>query len=172
MLRRYATALTISALTLVFAACGGSSTKPDDSCFAVAGNKGTVTADIQGLATFNGRVGTGGANLVSGQSFFTVNAVNVSDGTSVVFSAPASVASTPLPGPLNGPFAGLTMTVSTRSCTAGTGTWTAGIGSGSGTMNVTAFSSTAAVGNFNITLQPVAPTTGTKTISGNFNVTF
>src|SRR5262245_32641189 len=92
----------VAVLTLAahLAACGGDSSPTSTSggtttsgCFAVVGNKGSITGTISGLATYNGIIADGGANRVTGGAVptFTIGATNVQDGTGVIISGTAVV---------------------------------------------------------------------------------
>ncbi len=57
---------------------------------------------------------------------------------------------------------------------SGGGGWTAGSGQGSGTITITARTATRVAGSFSLQLQPLASTgaTGTKTLTGSFDLTY
>jgi hypothetical protein len=166
-------------------ACGGgeSPTTPapitQNNCFAVVGNKGTVTASITGLIPFTGIVPTGGSSYIPGVGGalggprFGFGGLSVQDGTEVDIVAQAAVGIQPVgPNTINTPSTGNRIAVITRSCEAGTGNWIADIAFGSGTITVTSVSPTGASGSFAATLLPGPTSSGQKTISGQFNVTF
>jgi hypothetical protein len=170
---------------VTLAACGGgeSPTTPapitQNNCFAVVGNKGTMTASITGLIPFTGIVPTGGSTYVPGVGGafggprFGFGAISVQDGTGVDILAEAALGIQPVgPDTLNTPSTGNRIAVTTRSCEAGTGTWIADIAFGSGTITVTSVSPTGASGSFSATLLPGLTSSGQKTISGQFNVMF
>jgi hypothetical protein len=80
-------------------------------------------------------------------------------------------------------FAG-TRTVGTQTITAlsplnallqqGSNAWSASLVQGSGTLVITSLTNNSAAGTFTFTLLPVSgtPATGTKTVTGSFNLTF
>jgi hypothetical protein len=153
---------------------GGTGTQ---TCFAIVGNKGTITATISGLAAFNGTIPNGQANRVTGGPVptYTIGAINTQDGTGVIISGQAVVGTSAIgSGTVNTPAASNSVSVQTRSCTAGTGNWVASIASGSGTITVTSSSATGISGSFSATLEPTSGTgaAGTKTITGTFNATY
>lgn len=163
---------------VVLPGCGGKggpgSPSGGSGCFAVVGNKGSVTASITGLSAYTGIVGTGASfYAAAAPPFFSFSATSVQDGTGVEVVAQALVGTNPIgPANLNTPSQVNTITVITRSCTAGTGTWVANIAFGSGTIMVTSVSPSAASGSFSATLLPGLGSSGNKTITGQFNVTF
>lgn len=153
----------------------GGSGSSSSGCFAVVGNKGTITANITGLAPFSGIVGTGASHLVTGgpTPVFTVGAINIQDGTGVVISGLGVVGTSTVGAAAIGtPAQSNSIAVQTRSCSAGTGSWVATIAFGSGTITVTAASATGVSGTFSATLEPGPGSSGTKTITGSFNATF
>src|SRR4051812_6012672 len=89
------------AFTVSVCACGGSksSTTPTDTtqngCFAIVGNKGSISATIAGLPAFAGTVPTGQAIYTPASSgvvaSFTLQATDVKDGTSVLVAGPVKV---------------------------------------------------------------------------------
>lgn len=150
---------------------GGSS---NSGCFAIVGNKGTITATISGLAAFNGTIPNGSVTRVTGGPvpIYTIGAVNTQDGTGVIISGQGVVGTSAVgPNTVNTTAASNSISVQTRSCTASTGTWFASIAYGTGSITVTSYSATSVSGNFSATLDPVAGS-GTRTISGTFNATF
>src|SRR5262245_15031146 len=154
---------------------GGSGGSSNSGCFAIVGNKGTITATISGLAAFNGTIPNGSVTRVTGGPVpvYTIGAVNTQDGTGVIISGQGVVGTSAVgPNTGNTTAASNSISVQTRSCTASTGTWFASIASGSGTITVTSYSTTSVSGSFSATLDPVAGSSGTKTISGTFNATF
>ena len=177
MFRRFTIAL---ASVLLACACGGGSNSPtgpsnNSGCFAIVGNKGTITASISGLATFSGIIPTGSATSVTGGQvpLFTIGATNTQDGTGVIISGQGVVGTSSVgPGTINTTAVGNSISVLTRSCTASTGGWAANIASGSGTITVTSYSPAGVSGTFSATMDPGTGSTGTKTISGTFNATF
>jgi hypothetical protein len=177
MFRRFTIAL---ASVLLVCACGGGSNNPagptnNSSCFAIVGNKGTITANISGLANFSGIIPTGSATTVAGGQvpLFTIGAINTQDGTGVIISGQGVVGTSSVgAGTINTTAAGNSISVLTRSCTASTGGWVANIAFGSGTITVTSYSPAGVSGTFSATMDPGMGSTGTKTISGTFNATF
>jgi hypothetical protein len=179
----------IAALALLLApACGGRSpTDPTNaaqgnqppvtqqSCFAVVGNQGTITATISGLAQHTGIIATGGAHRVTGGPVptFTIGSLNVQDGTSVIISGQAVVGTSAIgSGTVNSNAASNSVSVQTRSCSAGTGNWIANVAFGSGSITVTSASAAGVAGTFSANLDPGPGFAGTRTISGSFNATF
>src|SRR5262245_3981744 len=66
---------SIVVLAIQLVACGGSDSTPNPNappgtttsgCFAIVGNKGSITGTVSGLAAFNGIIADGGANRVTG----------------------------------------------------------------------------------------------------------
>ena len=178
---RYLLTLTLPAV--LAAACGGNSSPSSpgsgstttSTCFAVVGNKGTITGSIAGLAPFNGIIANGGANRVTGGPVptFTIGATNVQDGTGVIISGQAVVGTSAIGLSTNGTNAvSNSISVQTRSCSAGTGAWFANNAGGSGTITVSSASSTGVSGTFSATLDPGQGFSGTKTITGTFSATF
>ena len=57
---------------------GGSGGSSNSGCFAIVGNKGTITATITGLAAFNGTIPNGSVTRVTGGPVpvYTIGAVN------------------------------------------------------------------------------------------------
>jgi hypothetical protein len=168
--------LTLALPVALAAACGGNNNPSGagSGCFAVVGNKGTITGSISGLAPYNGIIANGGANRVIGGPvpFFTVGATSVQDGTGVIISGQAVVGTSAIGLSTNGTNAASnSISIQTRSCTAATGTWFASNATGSGSITVSSSSSTGISGTFSATLDPVLGS-GTKTITGSFNATF
>lgn len=155
------------------AACGKKSpTAPDGNtktgCSVIVGNKGTVTAQVDGSA-FSGTTPTGGA--VATQNTLTLFGHAQNDTTLTIGTVPTVGTTTLGAGIVNG----ASISLQTRSCSAGTGLWMASIGGGSGTITVTTVSATGASGTFSGTLvaQPGSGAAGNKVITnGQFNVTF
>lgn len=182
--------LVVPVLALVLTvACGDDPADPSGSggsgsgggtgqtCFAIVGNKGSITATISGLAAFSGTIPNGQANLVTGGPVpvFTIGAINTQDGTGVIISGQAVVGTSAVgPGTGNSNAASNSISVQTRSCTAGTGVWFANIAAGTGTITVTSSSATGISGSFSATMEPVAGSggSGNKTISGTFSATY
>ena len=169
-------------LTMTVVGCGGDSSTPNapsggntttSGCFALVGNKGTITATISGLPTFNGIIADGGANRVGPVPIFTIGATNVQDGTSVIISGPGVVGMSAIgPSTAGSTAASNSISVQTRSCSAGIGSWFANIAAGSGTITVTSASATGVAGSFSATVEPVQGSVGQKTLTGTFNATF
>jgi hypothetical protein len=173
-------AFCLAVLIATVAACGKSPSSPttitngsgsgttQTKCGVIVGNKGSVTASVSGSA-FTGITPAGGATRVPnalvlfGQS---------TDDTTLTISTTDAVGTTTVgEGLING----TSIQLQTRSCTQGTGLWTASITGGSGTITVTSVTAAGASGTFSGTLlaQPGTGATGTKTITnGQFNVTF
>jgi hypothetical protein len=158
--------VTVSLLT--FAACSGSSTAVTDPTKTGGANvtplHGTMTASIDGsawtaiaitTATYsNGVLAIGGAD--------GSNPIR-SIGLGLVTAGPGTFAIGALPGAAN------------ALVSIGIGpTWTANVIGGSGTITLTALSSTGATGSFSFTAVAAAGgATGTHTVtSGAFNITF
>jgi hypothetical protein len=164
------------------AACGSDSSPTPPSgggatsgCFAVVGNRGTITGSITGLAAFNGIVANGGANRVTGGPVptFTIGATNIQDGTGVIISGQAVVGTSAIGPGTNGTTAvSNSISIQTRSCSAATGAWFANNAAGGGTITISAASATGISGTFSATLEPGQGFSGTKAISGSFNATF
>ena len=158
--------------------CGDDPNDPSETtstCFAVVGNRGTITGSITGLSPYNGIIATGGANRVTGGPvpFFTIGATSVQDGTGVIISGQAVVGTSAIGTGTNGTNAvSNSVSIQTRSCTALTGSWFANNAAGTGTITVTAASATGVSGTFSATLDPSQGFTGTKTITGSFNAVF
>ena len=153
---------------------GGSGGSSNSGCFAIVGNKGTITATISGLAAFNGTIPNGSVTRVTGGPVpvYTIGAVNTQDGTGVIISGQGVVGTSAVgPNTVGTTAASNSISVQTRSCTAGTGTWFASIAYGSGSITVTSYSATAVSGSFSATLDPVVGS-GAKTITGTFSATF
>ena len=151
---------------------GGTNTQ---NCFALVGNKGSITATISGLAAFNGTIANGGANLVTGGPvpIFTIGATNIQDGTDVIITGMARLGTSSVGKNVTDPLEFSNMiTVLTRSCSAGTGSWFASIAAGSGTITVTSSTTAGISGSFAATLEAGTSSIGTKTISGTFNATY
>jgi hypothetical protein len=181
-------AFALVLLAPLAASCGGSSpaapsnnppsTNPPivtNGCFSVVGNKGTITASISGLTNHTGIIATGAANYVTGGPVptFTIGSLNVQDGTSVIISGQAVLGTSPIGVSTNGTNAvSNSVSVQTRSCSAGTGNWVANNAGGSGTITITSASSAGVQGSFSATLEPGALAAGPKTISGTFSATF
>jgi hypothetical protein len=175
---RFAAPLVLLAV-IALPACGGSkSTDPSgNGCFAIVGNKGTVTASISGLPAFSGIVSTGNASFTpaSGQvpGIFVVQGIDTKTGTSVLVGGPMVAGThTMSVSTING--SAVTITVTTRSCTQATGLWTANLAQGAATVTVTNATASGVSGSFTGTIEPGAGSgaSGTKTIGGNFSVTF
>jgi hypothetical protein len=181
--------LMISVLALVMTiACGGDPNDPSggggsgggsgggQTCFAIVGNKGSMTATISGLAAFTGTVPNGQSYLVTAGPVpvFTVGAMNTQDGTGVIITGQAVVGTSAVgSGTINTNAASNSISVQTRSCTAGTGNWAATVAFGGGTITITSSTSTGISGSFSGTLEAAGGgASGTKTISGTFNATY
>jgi hypothetical protein len=154
---------------------GGGGT--NQNCFALVGNRGSITGTISGLAPFNGTIANGGANLVTGGpvAIYTVGATNTQDGTMVIITGIAPVGTSSVgPGTAGSPAASNSIQVITRSCTAGTGAWIASIAGGSGTITITSSTATGIAGSFSGTVEATAGSgaIGTKTVSGTFSASF
>jgi hypothetical protein len=104
---------------------------------------------------------------------FTIGATNVQDGTGVIISGQGVVGTSAIGLSTNGTTAvSNSISVQTRSCSAGTGSWFANNAGGSGTIIVSSASSTGVSGTFSATLDPGQGSSGTKTVSGTFSATF
>jgi hypothetical protein len=171
-------------MTVAVCACGGSksSTTPSDptqnGCFAIVGNKGSISATIDGLPAFAGTVPTGQAIYTAGSSgvvaSFTLQATDVKDGTSVLVAGPVKLgATTAAINDLNGGTV-VQILLTTRSCTAGTGSWSASAVNGTATVTLTTATSSSVAGTFTGTVTPGAGSgaTGNKAVSGSFTATF
>lgn len=158
-------------LAIAAPACGKKSPSAPDTntnCSVIVGNKGTVTAQVNG-ATFTGITPTGGAMQTSG----ALTAFGqTSDNTTL------TIGTTPVVGTLTlgaGIVSPATLQIQTRSCSGLTGYWLASIAGGSGSITVTSITATGASGTFSGTLlpQPGSGATGNKVIErGEFTVTF
>jgi hypothetical protein len=180
--------VVIGFVTLLASACGGESpsnptnnpptnTPPvtQQGCFSVVGNQGTITATITGLANHTGIIASGGANRVTGGPVptFTIGSLNVQDGTSVIISGQAVVGTSAIgSATINTGAASNSVSVQTRSCSAGTGNWVANVAFGSGSITILSASATGVTGSFSANLEPGPGFTGTKAISGSFSATF
>lgn len=171
----------LSVVAVSVSSCGGSPTDPDqelvNGCFAIVGNRGTVTASISGLPGFSGVVPTGSATFTPPTSvtpgLFIVQGTDVSTGTSVLVGGPAVLGPTTASLlTLNG--SAVQIMVTTRSCTAATGLWIGNLVFGTATVNVTSVSASGVGGAFNGTLDasPGSGAVGSKSISGTFTATF
>lgn len=165
-------------IATVAAACGSDSpTAPDNNnpgggtitgtnCSVIVGNQGTVTARVDGT-TFSGIVPGGGGTrtavtlVLFGQSndntTLTIGILNPAVGVHAI-----------------GGLTGNTMLIQTRSCSAGTGLWSA-IAAGSGSVTISTLTATGATGTFTGTLvaQAGSGATGNKVVTdGTFNLTF
>lgn len=137
-------------------------------CSVIVGNKGSVTATVDG-ASFTGITPTGGAGRT--QNTLTLFGTNTDD-TTITLGTTAATGAVQIAAGLVSP---ASITLQTRSCTAGTGTWQATIAAGSGTITVSTLTATGATGTFSGTLVAVANTGAgaNKTIvNGQFSVTF
>ena len=160
--------MTLAGALLMSAACGGSSTSVTSPTSAggttVTPLRGTMTAVIDGspwtaaaitTASYtNGILSIGGADRV--------NPIR-SIGLALTVAAPGTFVMGTLPSAAN------------AVLSIGIGpTWTANVAGGTGTIVITAISSTAASGTFFFTAVPAAGgATGTHTAtSGTFNITF
>jgi hypothetical protein len=171
----------VAILAVALAACDGDTgTDPSDNtngCFAIAGNKGIVNATIAGLAPFSGIVPTAQATYTpaagSVPALFNVQATNTTTGTSVLVGGPATLGTTTAS---SGSAAGASvqLLVTTRTCTGVTGSWIANSLFGTASVTLTAASAATVTGSFTGTLEPApgSGATGTKTITGTFNVRF
>ncbi len=170
-------------LALCVAGCGSSPTEPDDdsisqnSCFAIVGNHGTITATISGLPNFSGRIPNGNnvrtATAIPSGAIFNIQAQDLSDGTSVLITGPMKVGTTVMQIG-TGDETAISVLVQTRSCAAATGTWAANLAQGGASVTLTSASTSGASGSFLATVVPVAGSgaVGNKNVSGTFNVTF
>ena len=174
-------AVLVLLLAACAAGCGNDNpTDPDDNgngCFAIVGNRGTVTATISGLPAFSGVIPTGQAILTPAATpapaLFVVHGTDTRTGTSVLVGGPMIIGPTAASiSSING--ASVQVLVTTRTCTAGTGSWIGNVAFGAAAVNVATATATAVSGSFSGTLEPVAGSgaAGTKTISGNFSGTF
>jgi hypothetical protein len=174
-------ALLIIVLAAGLAGCSSNPADPDgttsNGCFAIVGNHGSISATISGLSNFTGTIPTGSnvrtASPIPAGAFFVIQATNVSDGTSVLVGGPVKTGTTA--SSLTDPD-GQTVQVllTTRSCTAGTGSWSANLAIGTASVNLTSASASGVGGSFTATLTPTAGSgaVGNKTISGTFSATF
>jgi hypothetical protein len=170
-------------LLLVSAIGCGSATDPDtggvttNGCFAIVGNRGSITASIAGLSNFAGIIPTGSAAYIPATSVtpatFTIQATDVRDGTSVLVGGPVATGAT-TSGLTNANTIAVQILVTTRSCTAGTGQWVANSTFGTATVNLSTASSTSVAGSFTgtVNVSPGTSSVGSKTISGSFQATF
>jgi hypothetical protein len=173
-------AIVLVVVVLTLQACGGkkSSTDPDDisgsGCFAIVGNRGTVTATISGLPAFSGIVPNANATFTppvgAVPGIFVVQAMDTRTGTSVLVGGPMVLGVTTASASGNG--TSVQILVTTRSCAAATGAWTANLALGTATVTVTSASAAGVAGSFTGTLEPGTGATGNKTISGSFSATF
>jgi hypothetical protein len=181
-----ARAFVIASMVVCVAGCGSNPADPDggssgggtsNGCFAIVGNHGSISATISGLSNFTGIIPTG-QNIrtpspIPAGAFFTIQATNVSDGTSVLVSGPLKTGTTN--ASLTDPDGQVVQVlVTTRSCTAGTGSWSASATTGTASVSLTSASATGASGSFTATATPSpgSPTGGNKTVSGTFSATF
>ncbi len=169
--RVFGRSAVVLSLVVALSGCGkkDSPTSPGggSNCSVIVGNKGTVTAQIDGAA-FSGITPTGGATQTP--NVITLFGQTTDNTTLTLGTTSLNGTSTFGAGIVNGS----SISLQTRSCTAGTGLWMAVFGSGSGTITIQS-TPTGATGTFSGTLVavPNSGATGTKTITGGqFNVTF
>jgi hypothetical protein len=171
--------IVLVVVVLTLQACGGKkSTDPGgisgSGCFAIVGNHGTITATISGLPAFSGIVPNANATFTPPAGgfpgIFVVQAMDTRTGTSVLVGGPMVVGVTTASTSGNG--TSVQILVTTRSCTAATGAWTANLALGTATVTVTSASAAGVAGSFTGTLEPGTGATGNKTISGSFSATF
>ena len=136
------------------------------NCSVIVGNQGTVTALVDG-ASFSGIIpGGGGTRTANVLSLFGQS----NDNTTLTITLLNPVVGANAVGGLTGS----SMLLQTRSCTAGTGLWSA-IAAGSGTVTLTTLTASGATGTFtgSLVAQSGSGATGTKTITqGTFTVTY
>jgi hypothetical protein len=167
----------VLAATLGAGCSSGPSTPDNKSCFAIVGNRGTISANISGLPAFSGIIPTGQANYLAASQVtpasFIIQATDTSSGTSVLVGGPAVVGTT-IAGLATPSTSLVQLLLTTRSCTAGTGSWLANSVVGSASVTVTSASSTGVAGSFTGTVyvSPGTSSANSKTISGSFNATF
>lgn len=171
---------------------GGSTGTTCTSVGPLGSAKGTLTASLSGFGTFNGGVSAGGAVYtpiaavpslgLPAQDTFVIGGV-CGDGSQIVLTARALVGTieigvdgsgNPRRDPqTNQPWVHIIQFIQVVNGAAAGG-WYTSIAGGSGTVTVTSVSPTSAAGSFSITMvaNPATPATGTKTVTGQFNVTF
>jgi hypothetical protein len=174
--------LGIPLLAVALPACNSDTgTDPSDDtttgCFAITGNKGSVAATISGLPAFSGTVPTGQATYTPAAApvpaLFNVQATNITTGTTVLVGGPGILGTTTAaPGSAAG--SSVQLLVTTRTCAGVTGSWIANSMFGTASVTLTTASTTAVAGSFTGTLEAASGSgaTGTKTMTGTFNVTF
>jgi hypothetical protein len=150
--------------------------------------KGTINASISG-ATFVGGVPTGQSIYtpippvlgLPAQDFFVISGI-CGDNTSIIVSARAVVGTTtigvdasnnPVRDPLTQQPLVHSVQLQYRTNGVASGTWITSLLGGTGTITVSAVSTTAASGSFSVTMiAQGSGATGNKTVTGTFNVTF
>jgi DNA-binding beta-propeller fold protein YncE len=168
------TRLFVIPILLSAASCGSSGAASSPSpvgsasgCPGGTGSTGSMSAQINGIAwvavcltgsQFNGAVvSLGGSD----------NAVTLTDAQEISLATQAVGPGTFTIGP------GITNGASGKLTVDGTQVWVANAGQGSGTITFTTLTPLLASGTFSLSLLPVPPATGTKTItSGVFSITF
>ena len=159
-------------LALAAAACGSSATSPTSIATAAPQPKnasGIVTAQIDGVTFTNltAQISTNGGAIALALAGISNNTV-----TGIGFGVTASG-----PGTYTIPSgANKALLQYFNAAGASTAAWTATSTQGSGTITITSFNATSAVGTFTLTLQPASDPgpagTGTKNVTGTFNITF
>jgi hypothetical protein len=166
-----------AALVAAACGCGSNPVRPSPSCFAIVGNHGSMTATISGLPSFSGIIPNASnvrtVTAIPAGATFTIQATDVSDGTSVLVAGPIKLGTTGVS--LTDPD-GQTIQVilTTRSCATATGVWSASLATGTASITLTSASATGVSGSFTATVtpNPGSPASGNKTVSGSFSVTF
>jgi len=131
-----------------------------------AGNKGTMTATIGGVA-FNGFATIVRTEIQVGKNMLIMAGGTADLKTQLSFGAAAAVGTTSI--------GGLSPTNALLAVTPGTATWQANITGGSGSVTIDTITATTATGRFSFVMIPVpgSGATGNKTVAnGAFNVTF
>ena len=154
-------AIVIVVVVLTLHACGGkkSSTEPDgisgSGCFATSETGEPLRPPFPDFPAFSGIVANGNATFTppvgAHPGVFVVQAMDTRTGTSVLVGGPMVLGVTTVSGSGNG--TSVQIQVTTRSCTAATGGWTANLALGTATVTVTSASATGVAGSFTGTLE-------------------
>jgi hypothetical protein len=171
---------------------GGSSGATCTSVGPLGSARGTLTANISGFGTFNGGVSTGNSFYVSAppvpslgipaQDSFSIVGV-CGDGSQIAFTARALIGTIEIGVDANGnprkdpainqPWLHIIQFIQVVNGAAAGG-WFVSVAGGNGTVTVNSVSTAGASGSFSVTMvaNPATPAAGTRTLNGQFNVTF
>ena len=179
--------ILITAVALMTAACGSSPTSPSTTT-----STATTTTTSTSSAAPTPRAGTGTFTALVDDVAFTPLAIQVSTSSGAVLVSATGVAgSTPVAigfgvlatgtGTYVIPGAGASggnnaLLVNFSTAGVVTASWAANSSQGTGTVTVSALSTTSVSGTYTLTLQPSSSAgpagTGTKVLTGTFNLTF